>query len=65
MSSISSNARDVAVSALRDRSGNVSARLDRLLSEAAMGPSDKALARELALGALRFWPGPSSACRSR
>jgi len=47
------NPRDVAVTALRDRDGNVSAHLDRLLAEARLGPVDRAFARELALGALR------------
>ena len=47
------NARDVAVLALRDRAGNVTAHLDRLLGQAAFGQQEKALARELALGALR------------
>jgi len=47
------NPRDLAVQALRDRDGNVSARLDRLLAEARLGPVDRAFARELALGALR------------
>ena len=45
--------RDIAVSALLDRSGNVSAHLDRLLAEADLSGLDKALARELALGAVR------------
>ena len=47
------NPRDVAVAALRDRDGNVSAHLDRLLVEVRLGPVDRAFARELALGALR------------
>jgi len=45
--------RDIAVAALRDREGNVSAHLDRLLAGARLGPVDRAFARELALGALR------------
>jgi 16S rRNA (cytosine967-C5)-methyltransferase len=45
--------RDIAVLALRDREGNVSAHLDRLLGEGGLSPQDKALARELALGVLR------------
>jgi 16S rRNA (cytosine967-C5)-methyltransferase len=47
------SARDIAVDALRDRAGNVSARLDRLLAEAKLSPADESLARELALGSLR------------
>lgn len=46
-------ARDLAVSALKDRQGNVSAHLDRLLKEASLSRADKALARELALGTVR------------
>jgi 16S rRNA (cytosine967-C5)-methyltransferase len=46
-------ARDIAVQALRDREGNVSAHLDRLLAEGGLAAKDKALARELALGVLR------------
>jgi len=46
-------ARDVAVRALRDRAGNVSASLDRLVKEASLEVSDRRLARELAMGAVR------------
>jgi len=53
MSTPFTNPRDVAVAALRDRDGNVSAHLDRLLAEGRLGPVDRAFARELALGALR------------
>ena len=45
--------RDIAVEALGDRDGNVSAHLDRLLAEGGLSAPDKALARELALGAVR------------
>jgi len=47
------NARDVAVMALRDREGNVSARLVSLLERNPLSPADRALARELALGTVR------------
>jgi len=47
------NARDVAVRALCDRAGNVSARLARLLGAAGLPPADRSLARELALGVVR------------
>jgi 16S rRNA (cytosine967-C5)-methyltransferase len=47
------NARDIAVEALRDRAGNVSAHLERLLAAAVLSHEDRALARELALGTLR------------
>ncbi len=53
MSENETNARWLAVRALRDRSGNVTAHLDRLLGEAHMLPADKDFARELALGVLR------------
>ncbi|MBI5724551.1 MAG: methyltransferase domain-containing protein [Planctomycetes bacterium] len=49
----SNNPRDIAVMALADRLGNVSAHLDRLLVEANLPPADRGLARELALGACR------------
>lgn len=47
------NARDIAVEAIRDRAGNVSAHLDRLLGRSALPAGDAALARELALGVTR------------
>jgi len=47
------DARDVAVLALKDRSGNVTAHLDRLVRGSSLAPADKRLARELALGAVR------------
>ena len=50
---MAASARDIAVSALRDRAGNVTAHLDRLLARHAPGGADAALARELALGAVR------------
>jgi 16S rRNA (cytosine967-C5)-methyltransferase len=46
-------ARDMAVLALCDRAGNVSAALDRLLDQNALGGADRGLANELAMGALR------------
>jgi len=46
-------ARDVAVWALRDRAGNVSARLDRLLGRSRLAANERDLARELALGVVR------------
>jgi len=46
--------RDIAVLALRDEAGNVSAHLDRLLSRGGYSPADRAFARELALGAERM-----------
>jgi len=48
-----SRPRDIAVLALRDRAGNVSAHLDRLLAEQPLSSQDRALARELALGVVR------------
>ena len=53
MSEIETDARWLAVRALRDRSGNVTAHLDRLLGESHMSVADKDFARELALGVLR------------
>jgi len=53
MNVLLSNARNLAVLALRDRAGNVSAHLGRLLAKAALSPADAALARELALGTCR------------
>src|SRR5512140_2379809 len=47
------SARDVAVSALADRGGNVTAHLERLLTTIELSGEDRSLARELALGALR------------
>jgi len=47
------SARDVAVSSLRDRAGNVTAHLNRLLGRCGLAPAEAALARELALGACR------------
>ena len=48
-----SNPRDIAVMALRDREGNVSAHLESRLSRQQLKPANAALARELALGAHR------------
>jgi 16S rRNA (cytosine967-C5)-methyltransferase len=47
------NPRDVAVLALRDRNGNVTAHLERLLAKGNRSRQDAALARELALGTAR------------
>jgi 16S rRNA (cytosine967-C5)-methyltransferase len=47
------DARDVAVDALRDRGGNVSAHLERVLGNSRLSPADRGLAGELALGTLR------------
>ena len=52
MSDQGANARDVAVRALRDRGGNVTAHVDRFAGSGAPA-AEKALARELALGVLR------------
>jgi 16S rRNA (cytosine967-C5)-methyltransferase len=53
LSEIVTNGRDVAVLALRDRQGNVSAELDQMLMRARIEPVEKSLARELTLGTLR------------
>ncbi len=50
---MSKNPRDIAVWALSDRNGYVSMRLDNLLAKGNLSPQDRALARELALGACR------------
>ena len=47
------SARDMAVMALRDREGNVTAHLERRLGSCGLSPADAALARELALGVVR------------
>ncbi len=47
------NARDIAVLALRDRSQNVSAHLNRLLDRNELSRADRALAFELAMGVVR------------
>ena len=47
------NARDVAVLALRDREGNVTAHLESRLAREGLSAADAALARELALGTVR------------
>jgi len=46
-------ARDIAVKALRDRAGNVSAHVRRLVERDELDPADRALAAELALGVVR------------
>jgi 16S rRNA (cytosine967-C5)-methyltransferase len=48
-----SNPRDLAVLALRDRDGNVSASIERRVAAAGFPPADGHLARELALGVER------------
>ena len=53
MNDIQYSARDVAVQALRDRAGNVSAYLDRLLTTASLSETERDFARELALGTVR------------
>ena len=53
MSARPASARDLALAALRDRAGNVTAHLNRLLASAALPPQEAALARELALGVVR------------
>ncbi|MFP4355291.1 MAG: transcription antitermination factor NusB [Phycisphaerae bacterium] len=53
MSSKPTSPRGIAVDALRDRSGHVSARLDRLVDKIKPAPADRSLARELALGVHR------------
>ncbi|MFP4054016.1 MAG: transcription antitermination factor NusB [Phycisphaerae bacterium] len=45
--------RDIALRALGDRAGNITAHLDRLLASAGLSDADRALARELALGVTR------------
>ena len=47
------NPRELALSALSDRAGNVTAHLDRLLRERSAGPRQAALAWELAMGVVR------------
>jgi 16S rRNA (cytosine967-C5)-methyltransferase len=47
------SARDIAVEALRDRSGNVTAHLNRALERDGIAGQDASFARELALGAIR------------
>lgn len=51
---MSDNARDIAVKALRDREGNVSAHLRRTAAQ--LSPADRAFATELALGTVRREP---------
>ena len=50
---MSVSARDIAVWALRDKAGNVTASLRRLLDERDVAPVDRGLARELASGVVR------------
>ncbi len=49
----SARPRDLALQALMDRAGNVSAHLARLIQERHPAPADASLARELAFGVLR------------
>ncbi len=53
MESAALTARDIAVDALRDRDGNVSAHLDRVLGSSGLSSADRGFARELALGVVR------------
>ena len=53
MTEPSAKSRDVAVWALADRAGNVSARLEAQIARAELAPADRALARELAMGTVR------------
>ena len=53
MSPQPTTARDVAVHALRDRAGNVTAHLERLLDEGRLESADRSLAMELTFGTLR------------
>jgi 16S rRNA (cytosine967-C5)-methyltransferase len=53
MQEIFYDARDMAVDALRDRGGNVSAHLERVLGNSNLSTADRGLAGELALGTLR------------
>lgn len=50
---LDNDARDTAVRALRDKGGNVSAHLDRLLGGGGMSADNRALAAELTLGCVR------------
>ena len=47
------SARDIAVRSLRDRGGNVTAHLNRLLGDCYLSRSDKGLSRELVMGVIR------------
>jgi len=53
MSTPPASAREVAFSALSDRRGNVTARLDALLAETTLTGPDRGLAAEIALGVVR------------
>jgi 16S rRNA (cytosine967-C5)-methyltransferase len=53
MEKVLRNPRDLAVLALRDREGNVSANIERRVATAGLAPADANLARELALGVER------------
>ena len=47
------DARDIALRALRDRAGNVTAALRRMVAEEDLAAADRGLAREIALGVVR------------
>ncbi|MFP4104960.1 MAG: transcription antitermination factor NusB [Phycisphaerae bacterium] len=53
MSKDANNPRRVAIRALGDRSGNVTAHLERLSDESGLSPADRGLAREIALGVVQ------------
>ncbi|MCJ7544969.1 MAG: hypothetical protein MUP47_10500 [Phycisphaerae bacterium] len=53
MSETTPSPRDIAVWALSDRQGNVTANLERLLGRGGMSSEDRALAHELVMGATR------------
>ena len=53
MDEIFYDARDIAVDALRDRGGNVSAHLERVLGASGLSGADRGFASELSLGTLR------------
>ncbi|MBT3278598.1 MAG: methyltransferase domain-containing protein [Phycisphaerales bacterium] len=50
---MSLTARDIAVRALRDRSGNITAHLERLLGEGGLSGVDRGLAHEITVGVVR------------
>ena len=61
---MTADARTIAVWALRDRAGNVTASLRRLCSEHELSPADRALTRELALGVVRRQATLEAVCRA-
>ena len=50
---MSLTSRDIAVRALRDRSGNITAHLERLLTELTLSGADRGLAHEITIGVVR------------